>query len=283
MQLLAIIIDYLKKFKGHVISLAVLLLIVLVLSTSAIALADEQKFDIKSSQSVFSKSFLDYYLARGISWDIPEQNLSISFPSKSYNGDLISSIVIFDPTKTDIWPTLPINNFGSVYKVDLYPEEEIILSKPATIALPDVGTTNKKHNIYVWQKGDLIWTKLESITDFKNKKVKADFAKFPSYFVVADDNLVWEGIASWYRCKGGLYAASTIYPRGTKLKVTNIKTGKWVIIKVNDYGPDPRIHPDRVIDLDSVAFKTIGKISTGTMAVRVEKYDPPVGMKNKAK
>lgn len=78
------------------------------------------------------------------------------------------------------------------------------------------------------------------------------------------------GKASWYKYKGGLFAASPDYPKGTKLRVTNVNNGKKVDVVVNDYGPDRSIHPDRVIDLDKVAFEKIAPLSAGVVSVSVE-------------
>ncbi len=78
------------------------------------------------------------------------------------------------------------------------------------------------------------------------------------------------GKASWYSYKKGLFAASPDFPKGTKLKVTNLANNKSVEITVNDYGPNRKIHPDRAIDLDVVAFEKIASKSAGVIKVKVE-------------
>ena len=55
--------------------------------------------------------------------------------------------------------------------------------------------------------------------------------------------------------KNKLTAASKTIKFGTKLKVTDPKTGKSVIVKVNDRGP--YIH-GRILDLSEAAAKSIG-------------------------
>lgn len=79
-----------------------------------------------------------------------------------------------------------------------------------------------------------------------------------------------QGIASWYKYKNGLFAASPDYPKGSVLKVTNLANNKSVEVTVNDYGPDRNIHPDRVIDLDYVAFSEIASPGAGLISVKVE-------------
>jgi len=82
------------------------------------------------------------------------------------------------------------------------------------------------------------------------------------------------GIASHYGYNYGTITngcASTKYPKGTKLLVTNLSNGKSVICIVNDWGPDPKIYPDRIIDLSFSAFSEIELPSIGIAKVRVEK------------
>ncbi|HNW56045.1 MAG TPA: RlpA-like double-psi beta-barrel domain-containing protein [bacterium] len=78
------------------------------------------------------------------------------------------------------------------------------------------------------------------------------------------------GKASWYNHKAGLFAASTIFPIGQKVRVHHILSGKFVDVTINDYGPDPKTHPDRVIDLQKEAFQSLATLGTGVITVRVE-------------
>lgn len=65
-------------------------------------------------------------------------------------------------------------------------------------------------------------------------------------------------------------AANRTLPFGTMLKVTNLRTGKSVIVEVNDRGP---FHSSRALDLSKAAFKAIGNPSRGTMPVEYEIID----------
>ncbi|PKL72779.1 hypothetical protein CVV26_00525 [Candidatus Kuenenbacteria bacterium HGW-Kuenenbacteria-1] len=80
-------------------------------------------------------------------------------------------------------------------------------------------------------------------------------------------------MASWYcpRWCNKLTAAHPKYPKGTKLKVTNLKNKKSVIVIVNDFGPIKAIHPNRIIDLTKTAFQKIASIKAGKIKVMVEK------------
>lgn len=65
-------------------------------------------------------------------------------------------------------------------------------------------------------------------------------------------------------------AANRTLPFGTMLKVTNLKTGKSVVVEVNDRGP---FHSSRALDLSKAAFNSIGNSKTGTMAIEYEIID----------
>ena len=77
------------------------------------------------------------------------------------------------------------------------------------------------------------------------------------------------GFASWYKNRGGHFAASTEFKKGSILRVINPANGKFIDVTVNDYGPCKRKHPNRVIDLDRVAFKKIASLRSGLIKIIV--------------
>jgi rare lipoprotein A len=83
------------------------------------------------------------------------------------------------------------------------------------------------------------------------------------------------GMASYYksgkRCANGerynphgLTAAHRKLKFGTRLRVTNMRTGKSVVVRVNDRGPFIR---GRIIDLSLGAAKAIGLTATGVARI----------------
>ena len=78
------------------------------------------------------------------------------------------------------------------------------------------------------------------------------------------------GRASWYDFRPGLFAASNIYSLGQKVRVYHEASGKSVDVVINDYGPDPKIYPDRVIDLQKEAFAQLASLGTGVITVRLQ-------------
>ena len=89
------------------------------------------------------------------------------------------------------------------------------------------------------------------------------------------------GVVSWYGGKfhgrktasgerydkDELTAAHKSLPFGTKVKVTNIRNGKSVVVEINDRGPYAK---SRVLDLSQAAFSEIGHTNTGVMQVEYE-------------
>ena len=67
--------------------------------------------------------------------------------------------------------------------------------------------------------------------------------------------------------KNAMTAAHRSLPFGTQIKVTNLRNGKSVIVKVNDRGPHVR---GRIVDLSLGAAKKIGLVHSGTARVRLE-------------
>ena len=66
---------------------------------------------------------------------------------------------------------------------------------------------------------------------------------------------------------GKLTAAHKTLPFGTKLKVTNVSSGKSVKVKVTDRGP---FSPGRVVDLSYKAAKKVDLIDAGVAPVKIK-------------
>jgi rare lipoprotein A len=90
-----------------------------------------------------------------------------------------------------------------------------------------------------------------------------------------------EGLASWYGEKwqgrstssgepyemDGMTAAHKTLPLGVSVKVVHRRTGREVIVRINDRGPFVR---DRIIDLSRGAARVLGSETQGVVPVRVE-------------
>jgi rare lipoprotein A len=94
-----------------------------------------------------------------------------------------------------------------------------------------------------------------------------------------------EGTASWYgddfqgkqTASGEPYdmmdftAAHLQLPLGTFVKVTNLKNGKAVVVRINDRGP---VVDGRIIDVSYNAARVLGFKSRGLQRVRLDIYEP---------
>jgi rare lipoprotein A len=65
----------------------------------------------------------------------------------------------------------------------------------------------------------------------------------------------------------GLTAAHRTLPFGTKVRVVNVKSGKSVVVRINDRGPFVR---GRVIDLAFGAARVVGLHRAGVAKVRID-------------
>jgi len=94
------------------------------------------------------------------------------------------------------------------------------------------------------------------------------------------------GTASWYgeyfegrpTASGEPYdmydmtAASLTIPLGTYVRVTNLRNGKAVVVRVNDRGP---VVPGRIIDLSYSAAEALQFRHRGLQRVRLDVVHPP--------
>jgi resuscitation-promoting factor RpfB len=76
---------------------------------------------------------------------------------------------------------------------------------------------------------------------------------------------VQSGIASWYE-RSGMTAAHRTLPFGTRVTVTNVATGKSVVVVIDDRGP---YIDGRIIDLSDDAFAQLAPLSAGTFNARI--------------
>ena len=64
-----------------------------------------------------------------------------------------------------------------------------------------------------------------------------------------------------------LTAAHPTLPFGTRLRVTNVASGRSVTVRVNDRGP---YVPGRVVDVSYSAAETLGMVGSGTAKVKLD-------------
>jgi len=80
------------------------------------------------------------------------------------------------------------------------------------------------------------------------------------------------GMAAYYPGRGGgLTAAHKTLPFGTRVRVTDLKTGRSVVVTINDRGPFNR---GRILDLCTRAARALGMIGRGVVYIRADVLQP---------
>jgi rare lipoprotein A len=96
---------------------------------------------------------------------------------------------------------------------------------------------------------------------------------------------VQEGAVSWYGAQfhdrqtangerfdmGALTMAHPTLPFGTRVRVTNLRNGRSVVVRVNDRGP---FVGHRIADVSRGAAAELGMVSRGVARVRIEALAP---------
>ena len=113
----------------------------------------------------------------------------------------------------------------------------------------------------------------------KTKTAASAVAMAAALFLAAGPASAQCGSASWYALysqtasgeqmdPAQMTAAHRTLPFGTKLKVTNQRNGKTVIVRINDRGP---FIDGRVIDLSKGAANKLGFVSSGVTNICMAK------------
>lgn len=154
---------------------------------------------------------------------------------------------------------------SDVYEFDIFNKAAFRDDRPLKIQIQTGEETTHLKKIFFWNGASNEWVELPSDVaghDLMRSVLHLPYAKMA---VLKHETILQIGDASWYKYKNCLCAASPDYPKGSLLQVKDLDSGKTVIVKVNDYGPDRSLFPFRVIDLDRVAFSELGKLSWGIL------------------
>ena len=78
----------------------------------------------------------------------------------------------------------------------------------------------------------------------------------------------FSGLCAYYPGRGGgLTAAHKTLPFGTRVRVTDRKTGRSVTVVINDRGP---FNKARVLDLSTTAAKALGMMERGVALIEAD-------------
>ncbi len=133
-----------------------------------------------------------------------------------------------------------------------------------------VNTSDYKQ-VFFYDKNHESWRPLPTKDFFKEGFVRSLIhLPYARIAVFSYPGVMNYGKASWYKYRGGNFAASPDFSKGSKIRVTNLENDKYVDVEINDWGPERDKFPDRVIDLDKVAFSRIASVGAGIIEVGIE-------------
>ncbi len=174
--------------------------------------------------------------------------------------------------------TYPTNEslLGNVYLFDIlnktsYDGTDFFFLEIKYPPSSSAGLMHGRRQIYFWNGVTSAWEVLPSEDDPADGSVRALIHLPYARLAIFEEQIPELGTASWYSYKGCDCAASPDYPKGSYLVVSRQDDPtKSVTVQVNDWGPDRTRFPDRVIDLDKIAFEKLGPLGAGVLHVRVQ-------------
>lgn len=225
-----------------------------------------------SETQLFSIYLDEATISKGYTIDLKEEFFKLAiFPAVFNQG---AEIEIKEITGLP----LPINKklVSKIFQYDIKNLAAYDKTKPIILQLNYEAESPNFRKLYFWDDNHQSWRLLPTSHNPRDKFLRAKiYLPFAKVAIFEDYDLMEQGSASWYRYKGCACAASPDFPKGAEVRVTNLDNDKSVVVKINDFGPDRQKHPDRVIDLDSTAFKEIASLRQGLVSVKVEplEYD----------
>jgi rare lipoprotein A len=155
--------------------------------------------------------------------------------------------------------------------------EDILVNLDKNTVLPDTTRNQGKDALQIANRLRRVMGNAEPLTSIA--KVSQPFKQIIN--TPSTDRQVRGGIASWYGPgfhgrrtangerynQNGYTAAHKSLPFGTQVRVTNVRNGKSVLVRINDRGPFIR---GRVIDLSAGAARVIGVHGSGVAPVQLE-------------
>lgn len=164
-----------------------------------------------------------------------------------------------------------LDRISSIYQFEFRNKAAYDNHKPFYIQFSYDAPVNYYKQVYFYDKNFSAWRPLPT-RDFPDEKFVRSLIHLPfaRIAVFSNSGALTIGRASWYAYKGGNFAASPDFPKGSKLRVYNTDNGKFVDVVINDYGPDRYLHPDRAIDLDKLAFARLAPTWQGMIDVKIE-------------
>jgi len=228
--------------------------------------ADNISSTVWFDQSSFTPLYLDSgFLGHTFTLDLKELHLKVVFRKGDIPHPGVLTILTKGSGSED--PDILRKRKYSLFWTTNYAEKPEIMR----VELNDdnCGVDNYNHCVIKEEyQGETIIHKIEKPVQGK----AIGFVHLNSTFYLTEiKGWMTHGDASWYAYKNCFCAASPDFPKGSYVKVINQnKPEKEIVVRINDYGPERDIFPNRVIDLDKIAFQELASLSQGVVQVKVE-------------
>jgi len=218
--------------------------------------------------------------------DLDKETIAKGYTVVAYDDQIKLSLIpgiLDESTGVDVWElheTLnepwQFDRVSQVYQFEFRNKIAYDNQKPFIIQIKYNSTDDNLKQVYYFDKNFNSWRPLPTKDYFGEQMVRAYIhLPFARIAVFSNPEVMAVGNASWYAYKNGNFAASPDFPKGSILRVTNLENNQSVEVEINDWGPDRSVHPDRVIDLDKLAFKKIASLGDGIIKVGVEPISIP--------
>jgi rare lipoprotein A len=239
-----------------------------ILATAIIVFSFLFPFSSQALAENSSSIYLDEStIAKGYTVTGFEENLKLSLVPGILNED----------TRVDMEEikdmSLPFNleKLSSVYQFEFRNKSAYDNHKPFYIQFSYDEDSSDYKRVFFFDKNYNTWRPLPT-QDYPEKNFVRSLIHLPyaRIAVFSYPNVMGQGDASWYAYRGGNFAASPDFPKGSIVRVHNLANDKYVDVEINDFGPDRSIFPNRIIDLDKEAFKKISSPSAGIIQVKIE-------------
>jgi rare lipoprotein A len=166
---------------------------------------------------------------------------------------------------------------GDRYLLKVNGEELVEIN--SNTRLPDTTNNPAKDALQVTNRLRRLIGNASPITQIAN--LPGQTTKSPMQISIGPVKISLKGVASWYGYDGsgsqtaagerynpeGMTAAHRSLPLGTKVRVTNTRNGRSVVVRINDRGPYVR---GRIIDLSAAAARILGMMGTGVAPVQID-------------
>lgn len=261
------------------------LIVVLVLSPAFYAQAQVKPNRVKLDENT---------IAKGYTVSSVNSNFRIGIPAQALSSRNNVTVAIKQNIDSKNFNLKKQNLLSKLYSFDISSKNDVeVINKPVFLSLKYNKKKKGKKVIKFWNASEDKWQTLPSKKKKNRQVVKASiFLPYAVVGVFSEDKVKKSkkkkkekkqeeeedeqenqdfqiGYASWYDYIG---AASTEYPYGSVVKVTNLDNNKSCEVTIKDYGP---FVPGRVIDLPRESFESIANLGTGVVKVKVELISLP--------